>query len=119
MIDLKKIGEHFTRKGLWEKAFNQFSRDEILELAQVFFSSPGPDVPADGWQSPYVQDGKFVIPFDCHPKYRWWTPSGQPALKTMREIGAPDDVIRRYLPVGYEPIYHCQKCCRIHFRTIP
>lgn len=103
MIDLEKIGEFITKKELWEKPFNQWSKEEIQQLAQVFFSSPSGRVPRDGWKTPYVKDDHFIIPFDAHPKYYWWTPGGQSILETLKEIKAPSEIINANQPHGWNP----------------
>lgn len=102
MVDLKKIGQFFTDRGLWEKAFVEFSKKEILDLATTFFSSPGGKVPPEGWKKPFINGrGVLVIPSEAHPKYRWWTMDGQSILNTLDELGASDEVKARYLPTGY------------------
>ena len=113
MIDLKKIGEFFTSKKLWDKPFNQWSRDQMLELAEVFFSSPGPDVPRDGWKKPYIKEtagnekgqNRFhlIIPIDSHPLYHWWKAGGKTIIEILTEIGASGEVIEANRPVGYDP----------------
>ena len=117
MIDLKKVGKFFEEKKVWSKPFNQWSADEMEALAQVFFSSPGPNVPRDGWKLPFVKEFKggegvdgervntrsLVIPTDSHPKFHWWKPGGQSIIKTLIEIGAPAEMIEQARPVGYDP----------------
>jgi len=117
MVDLKKIGAFFTEKKLWEKPFNQWTREEMEELASVFLSSPGPDVPPGGWQEPRIDDaGRVFIPCRVHPKFRWWTPDGMSIVETINYICdrdkyckfCRDELIRECRPVGYDPdaIHH-------------
>lgn len=40
-------------------------------------------------------DGVLHIPFESDAKYHWWA-GGQEIYDTLRELGAGDDVIRRY-----------------------
>ena len=45
---------------------------------------------------PYMSGwGDLVIPFNSDPKYHWWN-SGQSIKQTIKELGMPDSVIRRY-----------------------
>lgn len=56
---------------------------------------------------PYLQttNGRqeLVIPMNCDPKYRYWQ-GGQSVTRTLREIGASPETIKRYLrqDLGYE-----------------
>ena len=104
MIDLTKIGAWFTENKLWEKPFNTWTREEMEELATVFFSSPGSGVPRDGWKTPYVEGDSLVIPFDSHPRFHWWTEGGQSIIDTMLEIRAPQHIIESNMPVGWNPL---------------
>jgi hypothetical protein len=102
VINLKKVGQFFTDKKLWDKPFNAWSKEEMIELAEVFFSSCGDSVPRDGWKKPSIKDGKLFIPFDVHPKYRWWDPRGQSITATLIEIGATKEMIEANRPIGYD-----------------
>lgn len=98
MTDLKKIGEWFTKKGLWGTAFNQFTEDQMKELCTVILSSPGHAVPPGGWVKPFLSTGgELVIPPEAHPKYRYWLPDGQGILATLHELGASQATIERYV----------------------
>lgn len=103
MIDFKKIGEFFTARKLWEKPFNQWTREEMEVLAEVFFSSPGETVPRDGWKLPYIKDGHFIIPSNSHPSFHWWKPGGKSIIETLTEIGAPAEMIEAARPIGWDP----------------
>lgn len=49
------------------------------------------------YNMPYINvSGDLVIPFDCEPRFKWWT-DGQSAYETLLELGASDDTIRRYV----------------------
>lgn len=46
---------------------------------------------------PYINArGELIIPFNADRRYHWWV-GGQSILKTLRELGAPPDVIARYV----------------------
>jgi hypothetical protein len=40
--------------------------------------------------------GELILPFTSDPKYHWWA-GGQSILETLRELGAPPDVVARYV----------------------
>ena len=42
---------------------------------------------------------ELVIPFNSDPKYHWWQPGGQSIRETLRELGAPPEVLGRYVDV--------------------
>ena len=47
--------------------------------------------------SPFINDrGELIIPTNCHPRFRWWN-GGQSIRETLREIGAPPEVVARYV----------------------
>ena len=105
MIDFKQIGEFFTRSRLWDKPFNQFTKDEIDALCEAVLSAPDmAQVPPDGWKHPYInQRGELVYPVDCHPSEVWWKPGGKSIIQTLDELNAPLDVWRRYVPESLIP----------------
>ena len=106
MIDLKKIGEWFTKKNLWEASFNQLTEAQIMELGMQFLSSPGFKCPPYGWKKPFITEaGELIIPFDAHPKYRWWDPDGQSVAMTLKELNASPEVMKRYLDLAREVPY--------------
>lgn len=98
MVDKRKIGEWFTKNNLWGTAFNQFSEKQIDDLIIVILSSPGYQVPPGGWVKPFInQAGELIIPPEAHPKYRYWLADSQSIFETLKEIGAPEEVVRRYV----------------------
>lgn len=98
MVDLKRIGEWLIKHSLMDKPFNQFSKDDITGLVTVVLSSPGFSVPPGGWKMPFLTEaGELVIPPEAHPKYRWYLPDGQSVFQTLKEIGAPQHVVDRYV----------------------
>ena len=47
--------------------------------------------------SPYLTEhGELRIPIDCERKYRWWQ-GGQSVRETLIELGAPEQVIEKYV----------------------
>ncbi len=47
---------------------------------------------------PYINDaGILVIPSECNEKYRWWTSKGQNIQATLAELGAPPEIIVKYV----------------------
>ena len=56
-----------------------------------------------GYSKPYIDvNGDLVIPFDCEPRFKWWT-GGQPVYETLLELGASDETIRRYIGLVINP----------------
>ncbi len=48
---------------------------------------------------PYIKNNNLVIPFNCDPKYHYWS-GGQSVLKTLTEIKAPISVVEKYQQPG-------------------
>mgnify|MGYP003394553837 CR=1 FL=1 len=47
--------------------------------------------------APYLNErGELIVPFECAPRFRWWS-GGQSIHATLLELGAPLDVIARYV----------------------
>lgn len=44
---------------------------------------------------PYLDNGILRIPFDSPQKYHWWN-RGQSIKDTLRELGASDEILKRY-----------------------
>lgn len=42
-MNLKKIAQFFSEKKLWEKPFNKWSRDEMVQLGHAYFEAAVPD----------------------------------------------------------------------------
>jgi hypothetical protein len=98
MINLSNLAAQLNDLGIINKTFMDMSKTEILLLVSAVFSSPGEDVPPEGWQPPIIDtSGCIVISHNAHPKYRWWTHDGQSILETLIELNAPWEVAKRYL----------------------
>lgn len=97
MIDKRKIGEWFDKRGLWGKPFNQFTEDEIDGLINAVLNAPNHTVPANGWKPPYINGaGELIISGDSHPRYHWWA-NGQSIHDTLKELGASQEIIDRHI----------------------
>lgn len=97
MIDKKKIGAWFDKRGLWNKPFNAWTEDEINGLITAILSSPDSHVPPHGWEKPYInQAGELIIPRESHPRYHWFA-SGQSIMDTLRELNAPQEIMDKYV----------------------
>lgn len=46
-----------------------------------------------------TKNGDLVIPFNSDSKYHWWA-GGQRILDTLLELGADEEVIKRYIGGG-------------------
>ncbi len=58
------------------------------------------------FRKPYMnKDGTLVIPFESDPQYHWWA-GGQSIADTLRELGAPLKVWRRYSSEIYPKKIH-------------
>jgi len=45
---------------------------------------------------PYIDlAGNLITPLDCPARYRWWQ-GGQSPIETLRELGAPAEMLARY-----------------------
>lgn len=93
-FDLKALAAWLTDNGLMGKPFCEFDRREVEALCdQVCQVSD----PAAGYSPPYLKEGgELVIPVTAPGKYRYWLPGGQSLKATLEEIGAPEEIIRRY-----------------------
>lgn len=94
-IDLKAVGEYLSKNKLWSKAFKDFEEHEIRQLCGIILESTADD---EGVTPPYINDREeLIIPFKSPRRYRWWQ-SGQSITETLVELGASEDMIRRYSP---------------------
>ena len=100
MISLPELADRLQDAGLLQKSFLECTRSEILQVCEAVLSSVGEDVPPDGWSKPYLEETKtgqrLVIPCDCHPDHRWWTPEGQSIGETLLMLDAPYEVAVKY-----------------------
>jgi len=48
-------------------------------------------------QKPYItENGELIISSDVDAKYNWWA-GGQSIKKTLEELEAPEEVMKRYI----------------------
>ncbi len=81
------------------KPIDQFSREEIVKLIEVFIDNLDTK---NGWSPPYLKDGnELVIPFTAPKKYRWWA-GGQKVKDTLKELGANSEIIEKYCDMRLE-----------------
>lgn len=72
----------------------------IIELkqGQIIEMSPAQAQKLAGklYPLPYVDhNGTLIIPFNSPPEYHWWN-RGQSIKDTLRELGASDEILKRY-----------------------
>lgn len=97
-LNLQKIADFLVSQGLMDKPFSSFELHEINSFFEVAFDSM--KEPPDGWSPPYEdKKNELIIPFNAPLKYRWWS-GGQTIMETLIEIGASDELKRKYTPVG-------------------
>lgn len=103
MINLPDLAARLQDAGIINKSFMECTREDIEKLVSAVFSCPDmQEVPAGGWVKPILyqtEDGRrgLSIPYAAHPKYRWWTPTGQSVEQTLLELQAPYDIAKQYV----------------------
>jgi hypothetical protein len=92
--NLQELAAWLNKTGLMQKSFSDMNRAEINDFCeQVHLST---EVPPD-YTPPYINDnGDLIIPCHVPGKYKWWK-GGQSIKETLKEIGAPEEIKRRYL----------------------
>jgi hypothetical protein len=104
MIDFQYLGNALASSGLVEKAVSQYSKQEIETLVQACIDALKPEPKTVYVTAPYIDsNGNLRIPFDSDPKYHWWKRCGQSLLETLRELKAPEDVVRKYVRIEDAP----------------
>ncbi len=59
-------------------------------------TTPAKSIDETDWPQPYIdKNGTLVIPLNSEPKYHWWN-GGQSIRGTLRELGASDDILKKY-----------------------
>lgn len=93
-FDLKNLAFFLTETGLMTKSFVDMDRAEILHFCEQVHCAT---TEGTGWRPPYLnQNDELVIPHDAPLKYRYWN-EGQSIEKTLIEIGASGEIIKRYV----------------------
>jgi hypothetical protein len=98
-IDFAFLGERLTSANLTGKSVNEYSKDEVRELVRACIDALVPEYHSELVSPPYIEDGVLRIPFDSDPKYHWWKGCGQSILETLRELQAPEEVVRKYVRI--------------------
>lgn len=91
-IDFKEISSFFTNNQLWDKPFKQFDKITISKFCETVFKSVDKK---EGWEAPCIKNNNIVIPFNSPKKYRWWD-GGQSLFDTLKEMGAPEEILEKY-----------------------
>ncbi len=95
-LDTKNIGQFLSERNLWDRPLRSLSTVELLDLCEVIVEALDPQ---EGFAMPYIDEtGTLIIPFRAPRKYRHWQ-GGQSILETLQELGASDDVIRKYTKI--------------------
>lgn len=93
-FDLKVLASWLDERGLMEKPFSDMSAEEVNDLCEQVHNITDQE---SGYSPPYLkEDGELVIPATAPSKFKYWLPGGQPLRKTLADIGAPEEIIRRY-----------------------
>lgn len=99
-IDFQMLGKRLTDAGLTEKLVNQYSKAEVEILVAACVEALRPEHQTVYVTKPYIDaKGELVIPSNSDPKYHWWKQSGQSLLETLRELNAPEEVVRKYVKI--------------------
>ena len=87
MIDYPELCKRIKDHSFMGKTLQQFTEIELKLLISEILSCPGDVEPVDGWKNPSIDsDKRIILPFDCAPRYRWWTEGGQSLVETLIEI---------------------------------
>jgi len=99
MIDFQHLGQALAKAGLADKPVNQYSKQEVETLVQACIDALKPDQQTESLVSPYIDsNGDLRIPFNSDPKYHWWK-CGQSLLETLRELGASEETVKKYVRI--------------------
>lgn len=101
-VDYQKLGEALVSAGLTGKAVNDYSRTEVDALVRACIEALVPEIGAK-FSPPYIEDMTLVIPFDADPRFHYWKPCGQSIFETLRELGASEEVWKKYTAMPDEP----------------
>lgn len=102
MIDLQYLGKALTEAGLTGKAVNQYSKEEVEVLVHHCINSLRPEKSPE-FKRPWIdEDGCLQIPAESDPRFHWWKKCGQSIYSTLRELGASEEVFRRYTAIEHE-----------------
>ena len=104
IIDFQMLGERLTAAGLTGKPVDQYSKKEVEVLVAACIDALQPVQQTEHVAEPYVDaNGRLNIPFNSDPKYHFWKRCGQSLLETLRELKAPEEVVRKYVKIEEAP----------------
>lgn len=98
-IDFQTLGERLAAAGLTGRPVDQYSKEEVEVLVQACIDALQPEkIPT--FNPPSIdENGTLHIPFDSDPLFHYWRPGGQSIFATLRQLGASEDVFKRYVKV--------------------
>ena len=71
--------------------------DELLAFRVKYKKIKRYEKRPENTDRPYFDErGALIIPFGSDPRYHWWK-GGQSDIETLREQGASQEVIKKYL----------------------
>lgn len=104
MIDFQHLGRALSDAGLAEKPVSRYSKQEVEALVQACIDALKPDQKTEYVTEPYIDsNGDLRIPFNSDPKYHWWKGCGQSLLETLRELGASEETVKKYVKIEEAP----------------
>lgn len=104
IIDFQMLGEKLTKAGLTGKPVDQYAKKEVEALVEACIDAIQPEQQTETVAEPYIDaKGRLRIPFNADPKFMWWKGCGQSLLETLRELKAPEDVVRKYIRLEESP----------------
>jgi hypothetical protein len=102
-VNFQKLGVSLATANLTGKAVNNYTQEEVEILVHACVDALIPDTGAK-FTKPYISpNGDLIVPHDSDPKYHYWHPCGQSIFHTLRELGASDEVWRKYVNTKDEP----------------
>jgi hypothetical protein len=102
-VNFQKLGAALAAENLTGKPVNNYTPEEVEKLVHACVDALIPDMGAK-FTKPYItDDGDLIVPHDSDPKYHFWHPCGQSIFHTLRELGANEEVWRKYVTTPDEP----------------
>jgi len=101
-VNFQKLGEALVAANLTGKAVNNYTQEEVEKLVHACIDAFIPDMGAK-FTKPFIDGTELIVPHDSDPKYHFWHPCGQSIFHTLRELGASDEVWRKYINMKDEP----------------
>lgn len=77
----------FTDTISFDDIFDTIINESAVQVTEEFYME----------NKPYINDaGILIIPFNSDKKYHWWN-GGQSVEDTLKELNAPEEVIKKYI----------------------